>query len=467
MLQNPYLCTDFKKIVCALKAPLFHKREIMKKRELLKRYFIFTIALFVSALGVSIITRSYLGTSPISSIPYVLSLNTSLSMGTYIFLFNMVLIIGQLLMLDKEGIFRRKIDLLMQIPISVIFGLFIDLTMALLSHLAPTLYAFKLISLCIGCAVLALGICFEVVADVTMVSGEYFVQIASLRSRKEFGFIKIIFDVSLVIIATLASWLLSGHIEGVREGTVIAALITGPFVRLFKPLLVGIERWEAGNSVPTQVEETAALAQAPIIITISREYGSGGHLIGQQIAEHLGIPFYDNSLIELVAKESGFSEDFISEKEQNLPSHMLYQLILQDYESPINKSLSPSDALFVAQSRVIRRLAQKGASVIVGRCADYILRDFPNCIHVFLHANMAYKITHAIHEYGIDPENAAHTITQINKSREAHYNHYTGKRWEDTNHYHLTCDTSMIDNDEVCRMVEGLYNKKQQSEVNN
>lgn len=434
----------------------------MKKKELYRRYFVFTIALFISALGVSIITRSYLGTSPISSIPYVLSLNTPLSMGTYIFLLNMALIAGQMLMLGKSGIREKRVELFMQIPISVVFGLFIDLTMGMLSNYILPLYSLKILSLVIGCAVLALGICFEVVADVTMVSGEYFVQIASRRFKKEFGLVKIIFDISLVVIAALFSLLLAGHIEGLREGTVIAALLTGPFVRLISPCLDFIRRWESPEADMSRIIPVAGSGsqKVPAVITISREYGSGGHLIGEQLAGKLGIKFYDKELIRLVAQESGFSEEFISEKEQHMPSSLLYQMIMQDYEAPIEKSLSPDDALFVAQSRVIRRLVSEGSCVIVGRCGDYILRDVPGCIHVYLHADMPHKIERAVKEYGIDRKTAADEIERINKARETHYYHFTGRRWGDIHNYHLTCDTGMMEDNQVCDIIGALYKSK-------
>lgn len=217
----------------------------MRKEELFRRYLVFTAALFISALGVSVITKSCLGTSPISSVPFVLSINTPLSMGTHIFLLNMTLIAGQMLMLGKSRIANHKLDLLMQIPISVVFGLFIDLTMAIIGDSLPQQYAWHIISLVAGCAILALGVSLEVIADVTMVSGEYFVQIASKRFNKQFGTMKIIFDVSLVVIALVFSLLLSQRIEGLREGTIITALLTGPFVRTFTPQLRFLQRWQS------------------------------------------------------------------------------------------------------------------------------------------------------------------------------------------------------------------------------
>ena len=331
------------------------------KAEFLRRYLVFGISLLVIAFGISIITRSDLGTSPITSVPYVASLNTPLSLGSYFFLFTIILICLQMLLLGKKGIMERKMELVMQFPVAFVLSVFTDLTMWITASYVPQLYYVKIISLVIGCMILAFGICLEVIADVTMISAEYTIQFATLRFKKEFGNIKICFDVSLVLIAALCSWLLSGRIEGVREVTIIAALITGPFVRLIMPRLIFVRHWLAEPEVHKTTAPTATEASLPLVITISREYGSGGHQAGELIAKQLGIAFYDKELITLVAKESNFSEDFISQNEQKLPSSLLYQMIMQDYEAPLSRSLSYDDALFVAQSRVIRRIASEKA----------------------------------------------------------------------------------------------------------
>lgn len=212
--------------------------------ELLRRYFVFTVSLFFIALGVSLITRSLVGTSPISSIPYVLSCNSMLSMGTFIFILNLALMAGQMMMLGRRGIAQCKSELMMQLPVSVAFGLFVDLTMAMLSFYHPAGYLTKLSTIVLGCVSMAAGISLEVIADVSMVSGEYFVHVASRHFNKEFGTVKIMFDVSLVVLAVACSWLLAGHIDGVREGTLIAALLTGPLVKLIMPRLRFVSRWE-------------------------------------------------------------------------------------------------------------------------------------------------------------------------------------------------------------------------------
>lgn len=435
------------------------------RKELIRRYAVFTLSLFIIALGVSLITCSLIGTSPISSIPYVLSLHTPLSMGTFILLLNIVLIIGQMLMLGTEGIRRCRIELIMQLPVSILFGLFVDGTMLLLSFWAPQIYGIKLLSLLCGCCVMAAGISLEVLADVSMVSGEYFVHVTSQRFKQQFGNVKIGFDLTLVAVAMLCSWLMGQQIDGVREGTFIAAFLSGPLVKLITPRLKFVELWESSNSTATNEQKSQDIAPSQhLIITIAREYGSGGHEIGKQIAETLGIPFYDNAMIEMTATESGINEDTVRNLDQHLPHGLLYEMILQDYSSSIDGSISAEDALFVVQSRIIRKLAAQGSCVIVGRCSDYVLRDNPNCIHIYLHAEKAYKEHRAIAYYGIAPDKASAMVARTNAARQAHYAYYTSKRWDDIHNYHLVFDTSKVNANAICAAVVTLYSSRESAQ---
>ena len=351
---------------------------------------------------------------------------------------------------------NRKIELIMQFPVAFVLSIFTDFAMWLTTNYMPQPYYAKIISLIIGCLILALGICLEVIADVTMISAEYTIQFATLRFKKEFGSIKIVFDVTLVILAALGSWILSGEIKGVREGTVIAALITGPFVRQIMPRLAFIRHWLNEPSDQSSTKLTLEKEKYPLVITISREYGSGGHLTGEHIARQLGIDFYDKELITLVAKESGFSEDFVSQNEQKLPTSLLYKMIMQDYEAPLGKSMSYDDALFVTQSRVIRRIAAQKSCVIVGRCANYILKDRPNTINLFLYADMPHKIIRVTQQYGISSDQAPDTIARIDKARADHYWHYTGQHWGDSRNYHASFNTGIINIEQITQIINEL-----------
>ncbi|MGI5959656.1 MAG: YczE/YyaS/YitT family protein [Massiliimalia sp.] len=195
----------------------------------LKCYLLFLVGLFVNSLGVSLITKANLGTSPISSIPYVLSLNFPFTLGMFTIVFSIFLILLQLLILRKQF----KAEHLLQIPISIIFGYFIDFTMVLLEKVNPQNYAFELLYLLIGCIVLGFGVYLEVVANVAMLPGESFVRAVTIKWNTDFGITKIIFDVSMTVIAGGMSFLLAGHLEGVREGTILSALLVGMIARMF------------------------------------------------------------------------------------------------------------------------------------------------------------------------------------------------------------------------------------------
>lgn len=202
----------------------------------LKRYIIFMVGLFISSLGVSLVTKANLGTSPISSIPYVLSLNFPFTLGNFTIFFSLILIVLQLLILRKNF----KLEHVLQIPISILFGYFIDWTMLLLSFVNPESYSMKLFYLLIGCIILGFGVYAEVLADVAMLPGESFVRAVSQTWNREFGSTKVVFDVSMTIIAIILSLIFTHHLEGVREGTIIAALLVGFIARLFGRILVSI-----------------------------------------------------------------------------------------------------------------------------------------------------------------------------------------------------------------------------------
>ncbi len=198
-----------------------------------KRYLVFLIGLFVNSLGVSLITKANLGTSPISSIPYVLSLNFPMTLGEFTIFFSLLLIVLQLLILRRNF----RLEHLLQIPISVIFGYFIDLTMVLIGDLSLNTYVAELGFLIFGCLVLGIGVYMEVLANVAMLPGESFVRAVCTTWHREFGLTKVVFDVSMTVIAAALSFLFARHLEGVREGTVIAALLVGFIARIIGRML--------------------------------------------------------------------------------------------------------------------------------------------------------------------------------------------------------------------------------------
>lgn len=202
----------------------------MRMKDVCKRYLVFIIGLYFLAAGIVLIIRSALGTTPISSVNYVLSLNSPLSLGTCTFLINMVLILGQFWLIRKNRTRQDIIEILLQLPFSFIFSAFIDFNMTITDSLHPGSYGMSLALLLTGCMVQSIGVVLELKPKVAMMSAEAFVKYASRRYNKEFGKFKVYFDVTLVTFAVLLSLLLSQCIEGVREGSLIAACITGYIV---------------------------------------------------------------------------------------------------------------------------------------------------------------------------------------------------------------------------------------------
>lgn len=200
---------------------------------LIKRYAILILGLFFMGLGISLITKSTLGTPPISSIPYVLCLIYPVTFGSLTFIFSLIFLFGEICLLGTK--FPR--NQYPQIFVGFFLGLFVDLGMLIVSSIQPFLYIFQIIVLLIGCVILALGIYLQVSANVLMNPGEGLVQIIAVKTRIRFGIIKIIFDSVLVSGAIIISLVNFGTLNGVREGTIISAVLVGYIIILIGGLM--------------------------------------------------------------------------------------------------------------------------------------------------------------------------------------------------------------------------------------
>lgn len=285
-----------------------------------RRYGLFAVSLFVNAMGIALITKALLGTSPITSVTYVLSMFTPLTIGQWTIALNLLFVLLELPFMTWRELKDDLRMFLLQIPISLCFGTFIDVCMNMLYWVEPVTYISQIAYLLVGCVVLAAGITLEVKADVAMMAGEYFVRVISKRFHGEFGYVKLCFDITLVCIACVLSLCFLSGIYGVREGTVAAALLVGPIVHFISPYYRCFDKWI--NEGAGKVTVTLKNAQH-VIITIAREYGSGGHLLGEMLSKELGIKLYDKEFIHLVAQKSGIDEQYIKKNEQSIPSFWL------------------------------------------------------------------------------------------------------------------------------------------------
>ncbi len=207
----------------------------MSKQELFRRYVFFVVGLFVNSLGISFITKANLSTSPISSIPYTLSLGFPLSLGMFTMIFSVLLMVIQLVILRK----RFSKELWLQLPISVLFSAFIDLTMAMLFFINPQTYVLQVASLLVGCVILGFGVFMEMTANVVMLPGECTVRAISSTWNTDFGKTKIAVDVTMAVTAAVLGVALYWQIAGVREGSLISALLVGFLARIFNRKIGG------------------------------------------------------------------------------------------------------------------------------------------------------------------------------------------------------------------------------------
>lgn len=178
----------------------------------------------------------------------------------------------------------------------------------------------------------------------------------------------------------------------------------------------------------------------PFVVTISREYGSGGHHIGELLAQRLGVKFYDRELITLTAQQSGLGECTVQENEQTVNGRLLY-------DDPVQT------AVFRAQSRVILDIAGRESCVIVGRLANFILKGRPRCLHVFVYADEAARLKRIISEYGIENNRAEALLKRTDQERREHCLHYAGCDWGDRYYYHLMLDSSMATDEQVAEAI--------------
>lgn len=230
------------------------------------RYSVFIVGLYIMTLGIVMIVRSSLGTSPISSLAYVVSMNSMITLGTALFLLNVILILGQLWMVRGEGGTRRdRIEILMQLPFSVLFGAFVDLNMWLTRGFEPAGYMMALLFAVAGCVIQSIGIVLEVKPNVIAMSGEGFVKYTARRYNKNFGRIKVIFDVTLVLLAVAVSLIWTHTVVGIREGTVLAALTVGALVSVNMWLLGRLRGHIPGMRHAAHYTDAAAGSQSTCI----------------------------------------------------------------------------------------------------------------------------------------------------------------------------------------------------------
>lgn len=194
------------------------------------------------------------------------------------------------------------------------------------------------------------------------------------------------------------------------------------------------------------------------IITIGRQFGSGGREIGEALAKKLNIPYYDKELISIAAKESGVDAEVFDHVDERATNSLLYSLSmgLYSFGNSFNNSadLPVNDRLYILQHQIIKKLADEGSCVIVGRCADYILKGRDNCVNIFIHADMDYRKKRAIETHDVKPNKAEQIINKTDKVRANYYSFYSGQKWGLAQNYDLCIDSSKLTTDQAVELIE-------------
>ena len=205
------------------------------------------------------------------------------------------------------------------------------------------------------------------------------------------------------------------------------------------------------------------------IITISRQNGSGGHEIGQRLAKELGIPFYDKELIEMAAKRSGMSQEILESIDEDATNSLLYSLstgaFLMGNRFAPTGDVPLNDKLFFVQFDIIRQAAQDGSCVVVGRCADYVLRDNPDALHVFVHAPMEKRVERISQKYNLSPAKAKERIVRTDKRRISYYNYYSDTKWGAIQNYDLCIDSGTLGVDNAVELLKTFSQMNQKEKT--
>ena len=198
------------------------------------------------------------------------------------------------------------------------------------------------------------------------------------------------------------------------------------------------------------------------VITISREFGSGGRSIGREGAKRLGIPFYDKELVDQIALESGFAPTFVEEHGEHAPTRSRFAYAFSHQGVPgVMNGMSTADFLWSIQCNVIMQLADKGPCVIVGRNADYILKDRKNCLDVFIHADMDYRADRIVRLYGESEKSPETRLNEKDKRRMINYEHYTGRVWGQARNYDLCLNSGTLGIDTCVELIVAMAKTKE------
>lgn len=414
-----------------------------------KRLLMYVAGLFVMTVGIAISVKSNLGVSPVSSIPYTMTCIWGIEMGKATIILHIFLVLLQIVLLRRN--FKPKN--LLQIPVGVVFGYFTTFCNWGVSFLPdPNNIIIRLLMMLLSVVFIAFGIFLYMPPNIMPLAGEGAVKAVSDVTGVEFPKVKIGFDISMVLISLIACLVFIKSLGSVGIGTVIAAVLVGTVLGIItKWFGASRDRWLGREEMP--IDEAAESTSGNYVITISREYGSGGREIGRLVADKLGISYYDLDVIRKAAKESGIPIETIEENEQNVKNPTAAYLLNWCVQSTTVDQLPTVERIFHAQTKAIREIAEKESCVIVGRLANHILKGHVKSFNVFIGADMESKIKQVTVREGLTETEAKEKIEKVENERANHCMYFTHKQWRDVRNYDFYMKSDLLGWDAASEMI--------------
>lgn len=376
------------------------------------------IGLFVMTIGIALSVKSNLGVSPVSSIPYTMTCVWGIEMGKATILFHIILVLIQILLLLK----KFKPVQLLQVVIGVVFGYFTTFCNYMVSFLpTPENLGIRIIMVLASTVFVAFGIFLYLPADLIPLAGEGCMQAVSSVTHIEFSKVKIGFDCTMVLVSAITCLTVLHNLGSVGAGTIIAAILVGTLVGIINRAF-GKQR----DKLLGKTDETAAASTestSNYVITISREFGSGGREIGKILAEQLGFHYYDSELIRLAAEKSGYTPEYVEQNEQALKNPVLHDFFAW-YAGPLEQ------------------------------------KDLPTAYHVFVSADAAAETARVSARDNISPEAAAAKVKKVNHERAVHCKHFTKTDWGNVKNYDLCIKSDDFGVAETAQIIGDLFQKK-------
>lgn len=415
------------------------------------------IGLFMMTIGIALSVKSNLGVSPVSSIPYTMTCVWGIEMGKATILFHIILVLIQILLLRK----KFKPVQLLQVVIGVVFGYFTTFCNYMVSFLpTPENLGIRIIMVLASTVFVAFGIFLYLPADLIPLAGEGCMQAVSSVTHIEFSKVKIGFDCTMVLVSAITCLTVLHNLGSVGAGTIIAAILVGTLVGIINRAFGKQRDKLLGKTVETAASSAESTSTSNYVITISREFGSGGREIGKILAEQFGFHYYDSELIRLAAEKSGYTPEYVEQNEQALKNPVLHDFFAW-YAGPLEqKDLPKVDQLFQKESALIHELSQKNPCIIVGRLANYILKDLPTAYHVFISADATAETARVSARDNISPEAATAKIKKANHERAVHCKHFTKTDWGNVKNYDLCIKSDDFGVAETAQIIGDLFQKK-------